>query len=789
MHFSTFNKKLLIFPTSRAIREYLKNFTTTNTLLPTFLTIDEFLKKVLLFDNRHFIDEEERFLFLKEAANIEGLKKLGFSNEFSFFFKQSDYLFRFFGEMASEKVNIDTLTDFDTYEFYHEHIEILKEIYTNYVKILDKNSAVDKINMPQHYKLNENFLDKFDEIGFFFEGYLTNVELDIIKEVAQIKPFLINLHVNEYNQKSIESFKTLGFTLDDNTQYTLNLSENKIITKSPTDKNRQNINVEAFNSRTNQIAFIKKSITSMLEKGVDPAKIALVLPDENFALQLQLYDNEGYFNYAMGLDIYNEKLYKYLLTIIEYLNEDELKTVEELEFLKIDREYLDSTLKKVWHENISEIIFDETIEYLKSIETNSELLEKFDETVFRLKQLFFKTQQNLSTKEAYKILFQKVSKITLDDVSSGPITVMGLLESRAVNYDGLIIVDFNEGFIPKRSVKDKFLSTSLKKGVNLPTAQDRENLQKYYYHRIITQANEVYISYVKNETMQISRFASELFKEHKFDTNIQDDRYKHILFNRHKINHFDSDVSLEIDLSKLTWSATSLKTYLSCKRKFYLHYISAIKEHNTSLKPQGYELGDLIHKTLHKLYTQSEPRLINYEKLLETLNETKNNNAYLLLDIEVWKKRLDSFIAYEKERFKSNLNIVALEKPFMIEHKGIKLKGVIDRIDQVNKNLVVLDYKTSSSLKVDTLKNYEKTKDFQLEFYFLAAKALYQAEEIETAYYDLYETTLKEEVTLVPKLELLDKVLEELHTTQVEFNKCEEKSNCLYCEYKTICDR
>ena len=107
MQYSNFNKKLLVLPTSRAIREYLKDLKEQNTILPTFLTIDEFLKKTVSLNNKKFIDEEQRFLYLKEASNIQELEKLGFSNEFSFFFRQSDYLFRFFGEIAAEKVDIN----------------------------------------------------------------------------------------------------------------------------------------------------------------------------------------------------------------------------------------------------------------------------------------------------------------------------------------------------------------------------------------------------------------------------------------------------------------------------------------------------------------------------------------------------------------------------------------------------------------------------------------------------------------------------------------------------------
>ena len=232
---------------------------------------------------------------------------------------------------------------------------------------------------------------------------------------------------------------------------------------------------------------------------------------------------------------------------------------------------------------------------------------------------------------------QKVSSITLDDINSGPVTVMGLLETRSVNFDGVIIVDFNESYVPKRSIKDKFISTNIKKAVGLPTPNDRENLQKYYYHRLMSQARQVHISYVQNESMQISRFANELFKV-KYN-QVKDKEYAHILFNQHKVFHFHEEVKHNIDLKKFTWSATSLKIYLACKRKFYLQYIAKISEHDNSFKPKGYELGSLIHNVLQKLYEQYTVDQINFDKLSNLLHEEKLNNAYLLLDVEIWKKK------------------------------------------------------------------------------------------------------------------------------------------------------
>ena len=116
--------------------------------------------------------------------------------------------------------------------------------------------------------------------------------------------------------------------------------------------------------------------------------------------------------------------------------------------------------------------------------------------------------------------------------------MLGLLETRAVEFDTVIICDFNESFIPKISVKDKFLSTKLKQLSNLPTQFDRESLQKYYYKRLIDSSKNVFVTYVNSDTNQISRFANELFDKHiKTDTN--DNAYKHILYDNHKIKHIE----------------------------------------------------------------------------------------------------------------------------------------------------------------------------------------------------------------------------------------------------------
>lgn len=780
-----FKKKLLVFPTSRAIRDYISKQKSNNTLLPFILTIDEFLKKSISLSNLKYCEEEHRVLFLNEAIKNIDIKKLGISDNFTKFLKQSDYIYRFFLELASEKVEIEEIQNVDTYDFYLEHLEILKAIKKKYIEILENNSYVDKINLDKHYEINENFLDKFQDIELHFEGYFTKVEFEIVEKISQKIDTKIIFYSNSYNQKSLEVFKNLNINLKIDYKYKIDLTNKIIIDEEEIKSLLESYEIKGFSSRLNQIAYIKSCIEKSVLNGVNPKDIALVLPDESFVSSIELFDDERYFNYAMGKSIKNKELYQISNAIYLYLSEDEEKNISNISYLKIDKEFIDKSIKPFWNKVTNKELFASITDFIKQKEKNIELIEKYDELLYKLNITLFSNENKILLKDVYKIFLQKLSSITLDDINSGKITVLGLLETRAVSFDTVIICDFNESYIPKISVKDKFLSTRLKQLANLPTQFDRESLQKYYYKRLISSSKNVFISYVNSETNQISRFANELF-EKNIATDTNDSFYKHILYDNHKISYFDEDIISKIDLTKFIWSATSFKNFLECKRRFYLQYILKINEHTISLKPKGYELGDIIHSILEDYYSKD-----NKNSIEELFLKYKSSNPFLTLDLEVWKKKLLNFYEFDKQRLK-NREIIMIEKEFNCSFNNINIKGIIDRVDKFEDNYEVIDYKTSSTLSVDTLKTYEKSVDFQLEFYHIALQQLFKNSNIKAFYYDLNECLLKEEIAIQEKLELLSSKfdeLKELSKNEINFSKCEDKSNCLYCAYKIICNR
>src|SRR5574344_1369992 len=340
--------------------------------------------------------------------------------------------------------------------------------------------------------------------------------------------------------------------------------------------------------------------TKYASSEINPNKIAVILPDESFAATLELFDRENYFNFAMGKTILNKNIYQKSNAIYNYILENELKNIENIKFLNLDFEFIEKEIKPFWNKVCTKERFIQITDFLKNLEQNLEILEKYDEIVYKLNFVLFSQNFNLKLKDIYKIFLQKLAKISLDDAHSGKITVIGLLETRLIDFDAIIICDFNNSFIPKISLKDKFLSTKVKYLATLPTKIDRENLQKYYYKRLIDSSKNIFISYVESKEDDISKFAYELFSDIKISTN--DDEYKDILYKSRKLEYKDEEIFLNIDLTKQTWSASGLKMFLECKRKWYLNYILKLKEHTISKLPKSFELGNIVHSILEESY-------------------------------------------------------------------------------------------------------------------------------------------------------------------------------------------
>ncbi|HFQ61334.1 MAG TPA: PD-(D/E)XK nuclease family protein, partial [Epsilonproteobacteria bacterium] len=673
------------------------------------------------------------------------------------------------------------------YAEFGTHLEILERLLANYHSLLESQGYTDKAFVPQNYRLNEGFLSTYESIEVHLEGYLSQFELKLLEGISKQVLLSIYYTTSKFNVKMQERFEALGVKLPNNKHIHFSLSDKKIL---ETEKNESllDANVYAVEEREEQIAIAFREIEKMVRSGIEPEKIVLILPDESFKEHFTLFDTHNNLNFAMGYDYSNGHIYKSLEALYRYWQsrDDESKKLLERYGFNLEE------IEKIPAGKKSEVsIFFAEIDRLglhDSPLVNGEKKEKFNERVYEKYLHFIKVleSEELTLKEWLFLWLKSLSKVTMDDVRGGLVTVMGVLETRGVCFEGVVIVDFNEGVVPATSSKDQFLNSQVRAFANLPTKNDREALQKQYYKRLLELANQASIIYSTSDNKLPSKFLYELGLEKAQQTQAQFD----LLYNQpSQINVQDAPVVEHFDAGAITWSASRLKTFLDCKRKYYYRYIQRLQAKPEEELNEGaflHSLLDHLHREKDSFSSKEEMQK-NIDILLDKLLPFEDSQtAYKKL---LWKSKLKGFVESQIAHFKAEWKVVEREKEFQGTIGGLTFKGRIDRIDQNATRTLVLDYKSGSTKEAQKTRNLESLNDLQMSIYHQMLKEKYQ--NINLAFVKLFENGEIEEITaLEEKNERLSEVIVELKQTKsFVAEKTEDLQKCKYCEFTLMCGR
>lgn len=755
---------LHIFPTSRAVRNFHNTYRDENVILEKAITIQEFYNKCLYVKDLNEANEELRLMLMLQASRHSG-SGLNIPNEFFAFLKNNEYLFRFYEELSAEKCLISELKLSDTYEEYKEHLEILEQVLKNYENLLHSHKLYDPITLPKQYLLNENFINTQDEICIYQEGIFSKFELEILQKIAKIKPIFIILNINKYNQKLRKELAKLDIDIQEYGKFYISLNDKKIqkinITKTP-----PNIEVKAFSLRSIQASYVLNEISNLVDKNISPENIAVILPDESFIVFLEEFDKNNILNFAPGLDIKSKAWVMKLQAIWQFLEENSSENKSRLKRLNIADEILENFINKC---NTTANLNDFKKIIQDFLPNNQEEQIKVEQ-IFQSLEIFFKFELELEFKMLFKLFLDAVLNIRLDDTKGGKVTVMGLLESRLCEFEAVLIVDFNDDYIPKRSQKDMFLSSAVREFAGLPTQNDRESLQRFFYSNIINNAKEVRLSYLQNEENMPSNFLKELnYKENE----ISELSYINLIFDKNppKITYEQEFLNEEYDFFKFPLSATRLKAYITCPRCYYFQYV---KNYNIKEENQNAKIGKVLHEALYKHYQNNE----NFNEILENL--VKDQGKKIMLEKDIWQEKIKIFLELDKQRFADGYRTIELEKQVQTEFEGIQIKGIIDRIDVKDGKAYVLDYK-SGKINLNKAEKIKESGNFQLTFYYILAKSL--GFEVQScAYVDLENGKIIEEE---PYVDELREVILELKKKKIfEF----ESKHQAYC-YEILCKK
>lgn len=350
-------------------------------------------------------------------------------------------------------------------------------------------------------------------------------------------------------------------------------------------------------------------------------------------------------------------------------------------------------------------------------------------------------------------LINKNEKISFYGEPLEGLQVMGLLESRAIDFDNIILISCNEKFLPGIQVSNSFIPHDLKIYLGLPTKQDREAIFSYYFYRLLHRVNNIHFIYNNGlpnglDSNEISRYLIQI--ESELPHKIIRKEYNFKWNNKSDPNAIKKDSSTlkKIDLLfEKGISPSALNTYLSCPLDFYYKYILRINEKKELEETiENSTQGTIIHKVLEELYKEHSPIIMEssvdamlntYEALTEKLyRKYFPSQSYLygknLLYYKMALKEIKLFLTNEKKQIqkKGPIEILGLEEnlPTSIEietaqgKKTIFLKGNADRIDAQNGQIRIIDYKSGfvkpEDVRVSSIEQvFEKPKAAQLLFY------------------------------------------------------------------------
>ncbi len=768
-------KTLKIYPTSRALRYERLAQKEQDSLLPSLMRVDEFEKRAIILPELAMVDPLQRTIFLQEASNFEGFDALKINRDLIRFFTKSDAIFKFFEELSHEEVSFDSLVEGDAYVEFSEHIEVLEQLLLNYRTLLESKGLTDRVFVPSSYRLNMGFVESYDTFEFHLEGYLSFFELKLMEQIALHKPFVIHMHSSKFNLKVQERFLKMGIELENDAYVTFDLQSKEVLSSV---KNKQNIKAEvlAVEERLAQVPFLLEAVQKMVNEGISADDIVVILPDEAFKATLRLYDKLNNFNFAMGFDYNKTKAYKQLESIYKHwqLFSDESQFLLKKYNIKVEEVNKINLSEK---QNVE--YFFQTLEALDLGKKRAEVLENMAE----FKNIF--SVELMSVKQWMFLWLKKLSQLRLDDVRGGKVTVMGALETRGVSFKGVVVVDFNDGIVPSIPAKDSFLNSSLRQFANLPTKNDRASLQKQLYKRILEQAERSVIIYSKANNKAPASYLYELGlgvgKDVVADMSL--------LYNEPNmlVQEFDPIIN-NFDASSITWSATRLKTFLTCKRKYYYNYILTLKAKEKEELNEGLFLHKLLEHLLKEQdsFNNEADMKSKLDRLLDQLLET--NSPKIAYNKLLWKEKLKKFIKAQVYHFKAGWRVVSREEQIVGLISGINFKGVVDRIDQDVTGTWILDYKSGSVKEANRTKNLEKLTDFQMSIYSELLKNKFK--DLNLAFIEIFEGKTTEITFLEEKTELLHEIISDLkNTTTVLAERCEDVSKCQYCDYVLLCGR
>ncbi len=824
------------------------------------IELDDFIKwgdQILAdFDevDRNLIDTQKLFKRIVDVKEIE----LMFSNDEY----ETELLNRFWNEFSLLPLS-------PLKESFISYWEKLPVLYDEFNSILSQNNyCYEGLAWRKTAQAiqNNSWFKQFDCIVFAGFYALTKSEEVIINYLVKNNNAIVYKDADTYyaDDKKQEAGNYLRKGI---------MAEAPNFMGSDLSNTNKNINIIQCNGGTAMAKDIGLELIQKFESlpATELSNAVVVLPDDTLLLPLlQVLDKKGIlYNPSMGLALTSFPLIAFIKKIksirTQLLNAE--TNIESIVSGLFEISAFNS-LFMVLHKSIDELkssLLVPVKNYKEEHQFLLKLINQFLEpTVHYQKQILScvkneialfgsmlnNFEEEITVQSYWTLLINHINKIRIPiEANEGEcININGFLETRLTDYKYVFIANVNEGTLPANSISKSLIPYAIRKFYSLPCKEEQEAVTAYHFYRLIQRCDQLSLFY--NSQMSAtgggekSRFIlqieNELVKVNskiqlnyiQYQADLQPIQAEEIVIEKTD-EIIDKMIAkyVNIDQSQSVigkgFSASSIAAYIYCPLKYYFEQIAKLKKPDEVKGIDQMIFGRILHKAMENIYkNQFKPSAQFYDNLLldhyidEAIKEEYSNkqltgNDYLLQS--VIKELINRILLIDKET--PGLEIMSIEETFAFDfaldnQTSIFIKGIFDRLDLVNNQLRILDYKTGSgSLTIPkdftaVFTNSDNKIVFQLLLYVYIFNKQQQGKKVKEHLKDkeilagayLLKKNSKS-ITFLNKGNAIDQdlmnqfevhlneLLHKIMDPNVPFTQTEDYKKCSYCDFKNICSR
>lgn len=485
----------------------------------------------------------------------------------------------------------------------------------------------------------------------------------------------------------------------------------------------------------------------------------------------------------------------------------------------------------------------------RSLDLEREFIVQYHKTVTRLQDRLQEVPQ-MTVETCFRLLRKLAHGISVA-FSGEPLSglqIMGVLETRALDFENLIILSMNEGVFPLRNAATSFIPYTLRKGFGLPTYEHQDSIFAYHFYRMISRAKRIYMLYdTRSEEMQtgeVSRYFYQLKYLYRNAFQISE-RVVTYDVSAPKVSPVTvaktSEVMHKLDAFRAgngrSLSASLVNNYINCPLQFYFTAVESLSEEaEVEETVEANVFGSIFHHLMETLYNRFRGMTITPDVLSEIAKDDILLNSTLerafaryyfrdeahphslqgqhYLIGEILKSYVKQTLEMDKQF--TPFTYIGSEYRFRRSYKvnemlEVDFKGSIDRIDRVGESVRIIDYKTGrgetrfSNMEVlfDAAKVKRPYQILQVFIYGLfyllehpgtvISPALYYLHSV----YNRFDPVICHDKHPVNDLSLLlpdfrerfNALLEEIFNSDIPFSQTENSRSCEWCAFRELCNR